>query len=753
MTKSARAILTGILVSFLAGGLAAAAHGGQEDDAPSSLLVPVGSVGDEGTYIQFDARPGHAPQPVSAVPFRVLRVAQSVDEIGTPHETLLVEYDPGEYIATSAHISLDDRQVVRRQLAGDGRTMRELDLGDTSNPATGAEGIEELIDFGPELEPSLPAATDPTTFWFQGMTIRPDLDLGDVLGPRVRNLYGLAADELQQFTATVGPLALVDGEEAVPVTLAGVALLDVRSASAGRGPEHVMFLSATVPPVGRVDFSRTLWFTATSPYPVLVEDRIQSQDGAHDAILSLDAVSGGITPIPWQSFDLALSTRQWRPERSEGALHPTQGSVRTGCLDLAQALLRLDTEAKYAPFRAWRDARGPVYLVGFQTGCQEPAYWLLSFATGTGDAYGVTLWDENPNPSPFEQRVQQTEPFDVARLPQDPVTVAHVERLWATFAPDRPLENQFTTMYWGFFRGIMPTGDYFIGYPGMVSTPALLDQIEFHVARGETDAAGRHFVNSTWLYVDVRTGELAAASRQGFYETGYFETSEQPPGDISHMSARTAFPSVAPDATPRMVAMAAAVSGTVLAAWLAVYFFPALKYAATHGFFGAGFSKLDKDGLLKNKLRDQLVTIIRSDPGVSATDIAKRVDAGWSTVVYHLGVLERNGLVTSLADTRHRRFFPAGEVHHGQRARMAVLRNDRTRFVYALVQQHPGLSQGEVAKHIGISLPGAAWHLKRLEEHQFITRAKAGRTVRLYPKDATPPARPPSSNAAAPQAL
>jgi predicted transcriptional regulator len=101
-----------------------------------------------------------------------------------------------------------------------------------------------------------------------------------------------------------------------------------------------------------------------------------------------------------------------------------------------------------------------------------------------------------------------------------------------------------------------------------------------------------------------------------------------------------------------------------------------------------------------------------------------------------LGVLEKNQLVSSLVDGRHRRFFPVGGVDWTKRGQVAALKNDRTRTIYELIADDPGIIQGDLAGRVGISVPAAIWHLKRLEDTGLVGREKKGRKVHYFANEA-----------------
>jgi predicted transcriptional regulator len=184
---------------------------------------------------------------------------------------------------------------------------------------------------------------------------------------------------------------------------------------------------------------------------------------------------------------------------------------------------------------------------------------------------------------------------------------------------------------------------------------------------------------------------------------------------------------------PPTVTQAAVASTSFMAVFAALYFLPIAHFIGTQALvLLPGFAKLRKDDILDNKLRDQILTLIKTEPGIHASDIARRVEAGWGTIVYHLSVLERSKMVSSLVDGRHKRFFPIGIVDFSRRGQIAVLRNTTTKTIFEMIANDPGVIQGVIANRSELSVPAAIWHLRRLEEAGLVGRAKDGRRVHYF---------------------
>lgn len=153
------------------------------------------------------------------------------------------------------------------------------------------------------------------------------------------------------------------------------------------------------------------------------------------------------------------------------------------------------------------------------------------------------------------------------------------------------------------------------------------------------------------------------------------------------------------------------------------------------------FSRIAKEKAVAGR-RQELFDAIRAEPGVHLSDLAKRVDCGWGTVLYHLAVLERSGYVTVVKDGGFKRFFPTGEFDFQQLRAMYVLKSGPARSVYDAVRDNPGINGVTLAGKVGVRPASLARPVAQLVHLGVLRKVRAGREVRFYANEATeqPPA-------------
>jgi len=176
-------------------------------------------------------------------------------------------------------------------------------------------------------------------------------------------------------------------------------------------------------------------------------------------------------------------------------------------------------------------------------------------------------------------------------------------------------------------------------------------------------------------------------------------------------------------------------SAALVTVGLVAYYWPRLSWAAAVGVMPL-YSRIEKDELFENEVRERLYETIQDDPGVHAHALADEADIGWGTTVYHLRRLERNGFVKSEKRGRYRRFFPASGFMEQQREVLSVLQNETTRDIAQVVRGEPGLNQSAICDDLDISPSLANWHLNRLIDAELVDRERQGRTVHYTPGEA-----------------
>jgi DNA-binding transcriptional ArsR family regulator len=142
------------------------------------------------------------------------------------------------------------------------------------------------------------------------------------------------------------------------------------------------------------------------------------------------------------------------------------------------------------------------------------------------------------------------------------------------------------------------------------------------------------------------------------------------------------------------------------------------------------FSRIEDGDLASHPLRRQALDLIAASPGASVRDVQRSLGIAWGTAVYHLGRLERAGLVAVRRVGGRSGHWPLGQAP----PRDAPAPTGQA--LADLVRRRPGLTQSELAELAGIGAPAACKQLRRLESAGLVLASRMGRTRVYRPAEA-----------------
>lgn len=144
------------------------------------------------------------------------------------------------------------------------------------------------------------------------------------------------------------------------------------------------------------------------------------------------------------------------------------------------------------------------------------------------------------------------------------------------------------------------------------------------------------------------------------------------------------------------------------------------------------YARVQKDQALDHGARERIYDAIKDEAGINANSLAAKFEFGWSTLLYHLKVLERSELVVSIREGRYRRYFDktSGKYSNGRKYVVAALRNPTTKQVADLIRGRDGLTQKDIAGRMDLAASTVHWHIARLEAVALVTKTRDGQHVR-----------------------
>lgn len=151
------------------------------------------------------------------------------------------------------------------------------------------------------------------------------------------------------------------------------------------------------------------------------------------------------------------------------------------------------------------------------------------------------------------------------------------------------------------------------------------------------------------------------------------------------------------------------------------------------------FSRIEKDELLENERRARIFELIRANPGIHLSEIARELDFAWGTTLHHLRKLRADHLILYKEMGHHKSFFVNGSgLSEKQMEAMSLIKNGTLSRLAQYLETHPRVSLKELSEALQISPPLAAFHIRKLEKAGLVQKVRDGKSVRLSTTQALP---------------
>ena len=712
---------------------------------PPSLTVPIGSIGDA---VSYGARADHAfgwdyrledenSTAQDAFVLNVESMQDAIDLAGARHRVLKAYSTGGMLPGGTTHqrteyVDLATRDAVRIDTdwqAPDGTLGTLAWFGPLFTNPPGPDGHDFRFTHA-----------NLSYFAFQGRTFTLGDDLSDERGPGiVSTVLDMGTPRSIRVSSHVDRLGSLDGRPLLGITDAWVVEeTELQRTHRGR---QVTWVSETLPYPVRIEHTWWRDWPDVAGWPSGFESNNRTTD-------LRGWVPGGGGPIPWTESATPRPAPAAEWSRAPSWL-PQEGTGSRLPIDLRRASQSVVDDVTLAAFAGWRqenpgwtlagiDMRpGPV--AGFNS---LPGYILdLTYAAPGGEtSFRVRSTYADPRLPPRNDNEHVlglvTADWDI-RLPveeprQRPVTFGQIDDVWRSVGQPEMTANTPDRLQWGY--GLYPEcntdeGVLVVCFAG----PAhyILGVVKYGRDRGvyaEMPVDNPVGFEYDLIEYDIRDNRLIHSWR-GRLDCGITPLLSEP--QMGPVQARAA---AAPQPVIDLETAAWLAAGALVAAAILLFFGTIKAWLAKAAVF-TGFSRLDEPDVVGHPTRDAILELVKATPGLNVTQVAAALPAvGWSTVVYHLGVLAKNRLLAVVVDGRHRRFFPIEIDALGRKQRTALM-NDKTRAIHEHLLHGSPMTRQELARHLGITVQGVSWHLDRLRragllealgERPVAYRARAG---------------------------
>ncbi|MHA1379220.1 MAG: winged helix-turn-helix transcriptional regulator [Candidatus Helarchaeota archaeon] len=153
-------------------------------------------------------------------------------------------------------------------------------------------------------------------------------------------------------------------------------------------------------------------------------------------------------------------------------------------------------------------------------------------------------------------------------------------------------------------------------------------------------------------------------------------------------------------------------------------------------FFGIGMNKFsdffNTNGQrieLEQNTRSRIYNLIMQDEGIHLREVCRKLNKKMGVIQYHINVLERAGLISSIKDGRYRRFF-VNDNHNSNGKRnliISALKREPTYKILKIILENKKVYHNKLANLLNISSQAITWHIKRLKVYELIDFEKVGK--------------------------
>jgi len=126
------------------------------------------------------------------------------------------------------------------------------------------------------------------------------------------------------------------------------------------------------------------------------------------------------------------------------------------------------------------------------------------------------------------------------------------------------------------------------------------------------------------------------------------------------------------------------------------------------------------DDILELETRQKIYTLLKQNPGLHLSKIAKTLEMRVSLVEYHLRYLEKHAIVQSDTHTGYSRYFLQGEAGPRQKRKFSILRQETLLKIVLLLLKKKQAHHKEILQYLDISPSTLSYHLKRLQKNKII---------------------------------
>jgi predicted transcriptional regulator len=146
------------------------------------------------------------------------------------------------------------------------------------------------------------------------------------------------------------------------------------------------------------------------------------------------------------------------------------------------------------------------------------------------------------------------------------------------------------------------------------------------------------------------------------------------------------------------------------------------------------YTKIKREKVMDHFVRGRIYEFVCQNPGVNYSAIKVQFKLTNGTVTYHLSMLERQEFIRAKQDGIYKRYF----ANNGGPSASDVEPMSLQLTIAKTIREHPGMTQKQIAKHLGSSKQLVSYHIRRMKKDGQLETSRDGRSVRVFPNHLTP---------------
>jgi DNA-binding transcriptional ArsR family regulator len=140
------------------------------------------------------------------------------------------------------------------------------------------------------------------------------------------------------------------------------------------------------------------------------------------------------------------------------------------------------------------------------------------------------------------------------------------------------------------------------------------------------------------------------------------------------------------------------------------------------------YTKIRKEEVLDQFVRGRIYGFIEHNPGVTYSQIKRKIGVGNGTLTHHLSMLEKQNYIKADRDGLYKRFYPRDYHIDEDAVELTTLQRD----IFFLAKTEPGISQKDLSDRLSVSERVMSYHIHLLQEARLIRVERTGRKHALF---------------------